>query len=210
MGKASRKKRSVFVAGLDGEVRAYIRDKEASCRLGGITEATYTVQIQNWGSAKKTKPIMGQIAACAKKGLREMIAVVGNVEDMSEVTFVPTPVDLRCISPAEKSAVAQVAKVQRYISAFWNKPQANGRPSTGLPEPFIQVEKVQHIASAPLPRFLRLPPSIHRFTWVQTCSSLESFALKDLVGGRHGGPEDNDFRLLPLRSVCRMSREVAL
>lgn len=123
------------------------------------------------GVCQKTKTIMEQMAACTEKGLHGIIAVVGNVEDMSEVTFVPTPVDLRYISPAEKSAVAQVAKVQRDISAFWTKPRANGRPSTGLPEPFIRVEKVQHIASAPLPRFPRLPPSIHRFTWVHTCSS---------------------------------------
>jgi hypothetical protein len=105
--------------------------------------------------------VASEIAKCAMKGVREVMIVVGNDDDLSEVTLVPFDKHVGERSAREQKAFLEVCSLRRSVERYWTghiQPTNPEYPT--VPAPAITLMTVKRAPLNSFPRFLDLPVEI--------------------------------------------------
>lgn len=152
------------------------------------------------------------VMSAAEKGLREIVFVVGNDDDLSEITLIPLADDAALYSAKEKLAVEAAEKFSLSIRAFCDS------ADTHQPFSMIPTFRVMTVKRKPLKDFAlfsKLPLEIQYLIWnyaacqkptVRFLSHDPNETLPDALIEKsiHAS-----YRLPAIHQVCRISRNIA-
>jgi hypothetical protein len=100
-----------------------------------------------------------EVIKCCEKGLREIIFVVGNDDDMSEITFAPLDPDVSRRSARETKAVEEAESFSAGLGRYWE------RLKVACPLPTVKVTVAQRKPLQNFSLFPRLPMEIQLMIW---------------------------------------------
>jgi hypothetical protein len=162
---------------------------------------------------ERTSLTTKQIADCTLAGMCQLLIIVGNDGDLSEVSFVPLP-EKRYQTPREKQAILEAQGVKDNLKEYWAKRRQENIPefeTLALPE--IKVMTVKRPDTRVFTQFQRLPNELQDRVWKYALINPRIFTI------RTAPDEYNPFRFHSstttnhppaLASVCQASRRIAL
>jgi hypothetical protein len=107
-----------------------------------------------------------EIARCALKGVREVMVVVGNDDDLSEVTLIPFDKHLGERSAREQKAFLEVCSLRRSVDRYWTGHVQPTNPEfRRVPGPTITLMTVKRAPLKYFSRFSDLPVEIQHMIW---------------------------------------------
>lgn len=147
-----------------------------------------------------------QIAACARNGVRKIVIVVGNDRDSSDVTFTDLPPSEELLSPSEKGAIFEAARMKNQLVKCWT--DIPGISKLEIPE--IKVMAVQRPAPT-FKHFPRLPQELQDMVWRYAAVSIQVFPFVATRNARRsqGGIAytlKQKFNASALLTLCSASR----
>jgi hypothetical protein len=95
--------------------------------------------------------------------MEDLIIVVGNDDDASEVTLVPLNPNKYQWPPREKGALRVVAQLQKHLLDHWRDP--GNRPLFTTSPPNISVMTVQMVPTPSFSQFQKLPTELQDMVW---------------------------------------------
>jgi hypothetical protein len=107
-----------------------------------------------------------KIAKCGMRGVREVMVVVGNDDDLSEVTLVPFDKPLGERSAREQKAFLEVCYLRRSVERYWaEQVQATIPEFRIIPAPAVTLMTVKRAPLKYFTRFPDLPVEIQHMIW---------------------------------------------
>jgi hypothetical protein len=143
-----------------------------------------------------------EVIKCSEKGLREIIFVVGNDDDKSEITFEPLHPDPSQRSPRESNAFEKAEQFKAGLGWSWELEKAT------CPLPIVKVMTVQRKPLQQFTLFPRLPIEIQLSIWEFARVSYPRVLTMIIADDDDNGPELYNYRPPALTHACRISRRM--
>lgn len=145
-----------------------------------------------------------QIAACAAKGLRELIVVVGNDDDASEVIFVPLDTDQAQWTPRVKGAMQMADRLRKDLVRYLAT--SKDESLSAVSPPAVSVMTIKKAPVASFPQFQKLPAELQDMVWRHALRTPKVITLTNKED------EEGIYLTAPRRTsvveVCRASRHI--
>jgi hypothetical protein len=146
--------------------------------------------------ANPTLTAAEQILACAEKGLKELIIIVGNDDDLSEITLIPaTPISKSASDIFHQAELK--AEALRYALAL-NSPTP----------PTVRVMTPKRLPLIPFPFFPKFPQEIQNIIWSYACEVPRVIAIEHTGGLLCDEVKIKNPRVPPLLHACQTSRAI--
>ncbi|PMD33318.1 hypothetical protein L207DRAFT_169695 [Hyaloscypha variabilis F] len=142
-----------------------------------------------------------QIIKLAERGVREIIYVVGNDDDLSEITLVPLPEDPAQLSARELQVVKETGDFGAGVGRWWE------RKEVAWPLPTFKVIKVERKPLKEFTLFPRLPMEIQLLIW--NFATVNYPIVRTMLTDDENcdtAPEVLNYRAPALAHACRNSR----
>lgn len=174
-------------------------------RLFGKDETQWPLGV----AAKLKITATTSIADCALAGVREILIVVGNDDDGSEVKLVPLSTDVECMTPREKGAFNEASRIGEELRLHWKRKHEDSDPKyTEQNMPTLRVVTVERKPVTTFPLFQQLPIELQDMVWAFAAYTPRVLTLaRDTI---NYGSEVARIRQPALASVCKSSRRVIM
>ncbi|KAE9379972.1 hypothetical protein N431DRAFT_432287 [Stipitochalara longipes BDJ] len=146
---------------------------------------------------------MEEVIKCAEKGVREIIYVVGNDDDLSEITLVPLPDEPSQLSARELEVVQAADEFGSGVGRYWKQKDVT------WPLPTFKVMKVERKPLKEFTLFPHLPMEIQLLIWdfaAVNYPKVHTMISDDDNISTGTGPEAFNYRAPAMAHACRNSR----
>jgi hypothetical protein len=141
-----------------------------------------------------------EVIKCCEQGVREIIFVVGNDDDLSEITLVPLDTDPLRLSARETRAVEAAEEFSSSLGRYWEQQKVS------CPFPIFKVMTVQRKPLKEFTLFPRLPTEIQLSIWDFASVNYPRVLTMITDDDDETGLDVCNYRSLAIAHACKNSR----